>query len=56
MFYISRGYMSLQRVQSGAGVRNLGQGQIPEMQSKNRVSVEIRVNKDKAEMGCISTR
>lgn len=50
MFYISRGYVSLQRVQSGAGVRNLGQGQIPEMQSKNRVSVEMRINKDKAEM------
>ena len=50
MFYISRGYVSLQRVQSGAGVRNLGQGQIPEMQTKNRVAVEIRVNKDKAEM------
>ena len=50
MFYISRGYVSLQRVQNGAGVRNLGQGQIPEMQSKNRVQVEIRVNKPKAEM------
>ena len=50
MFYISRGYVSLQRVQSGAGVRNLGQGQIPEMQTKNRVSVEIRINKEKAEM------
>ncbi len=50
MFYISRGYVSLQRVQSGAGVRNLGQGQIPEMQTKNRVQVEIRVNKPKAEM------
>ena len=50
MFYISRGYVSLQRVQNGAGVRNLGQGQIPEMRSKNRVQVEIRVNKPKAEM------
>ena len=50
MFYISRGYVSLQRVQSGAGVRNLGQGQIPEMQTKNRVQVEIRINRDKAEM------
>jgi len=50
MFYISRGYVSLQRVQNGAGVRNLGQGQIPEMQSKNRVQVELRINKEKAEM------
>ena len=50
MFYISRGYVSLQRVQSGAGVRNLGQGIIPKMQTKNRVKVEIRINKEKAEM------
>jgi len=50
MFYISRGYVSLQRVQSGAGVRNLGQGQIPKMQTKNRVNVELRINKEKAEM------
>jgi len=50
MFYISRGYVSLQRVQSGAGVRNLGQGQIPKMQTKNRVKIEIRINKEKAEM------
>lgn len=50
MFYISRGYVSLQRVQAGAGVRNLGQGQIPGMQGKTRVHVEIRVNKPEAEM------
>ena len=50
MFYISRGYVSLQRVQSGAGVRNLGQGLIPKMQTQNRVKVEIRINKEKAEM------
>ena len=50
MFYISRGYVSLQRVQNGAGVRNLGQGQIPKMQTKNRVKIEIRINKEKAEM------
>jgi hypothetical protein len=46
MFYLSPGYITLQRVQGGAGAINLGQSQISEMARKNRLHMEIRANKE----------
>ena len=46
MFYLSPGYVSLQRVQGGAGAMNLGQTAIAEMSRKNRLHLEIRANKE----------
>jgi hypothetical protein len=48
MFYLNPGYITLQRVQGGAGAVNLGQAQIPEMIKKNRLHIEIRANKEDA--------
>jgi hypothetical protein len=45
MFYLSPGYITLQRVQGGAGAINLGQAQIAEMGRKNKLHMEIRANK-----------
>jgi hypothetical protein len=46
MFYLSPGYVTLQRVQGGAGAMNLGQAQITEMNRRNKVHVDIRANKE----------
>jgi hypothetical protein len=46
MFYLSPGYITLQRVQGGAGAINLGQAQIPEMGRKSRLHLEIRASKE----------
>jgi hypothetical protein len=52
MFHLAPGYLTLQRVQAGAGVMSLGpQAQIPSMQRKNHARVEIRVNKEEAMIG-----
>jgi hypothetical protein len=48
MFYLNQGYATLQRVQGGAGVINLGQAQIPEMSNRNKLRVDIRSNKEDA--------
>lgn len=46
MYYLSPGYISLQRVQGGAGAMNLGQTPITEMASKNKLHMEIRASKE----------
>jgi hypothetical protein len=46
MFYLSPGYITLQRIQGGAGAMNLGQAQIAEMGTRNRMHMEIRANKE----------
>jgi hypothetical protein len=46
MFYLSPGYITLQRIQGGAGAMNLGQAQITEMAKKNKLHMEIRANKE----------
>jgi hypothetical protein len=52
MFHLAPGYLTLQRVQAGAGVMSLGpQAQIPSMLRKNKTRVEIRVNKEEAMIG-----
>lgn len=53
MFYLSPGYISLQRVQGGAGAMNLGQTAIPEMAQKNRLRLEIRANKEENTLGVL---
>lgn len=45
MFYLSPGYITLQRIQGGAGAMNLGQAQITEMTKKNKMHMEIRASK-----------
>jgi hypothetical protein len=46
MFYLSPGYITLQRIQGGAGAMNLGQAQITEMGKKNKLHMEIRASKE----------
>jgi hypothetical protein len=46
MFYLSPGYITLQRIQGGAGAMNLGQAQITEMTKKNKMHMEIRASKE----------
>lgn len=46
MLYLGPGSLTLQRVQAGAGVTLLGQAQIPAMFRKNKMRLEIRVNKE----------
>ena len=53
MFYLSPGYMSLQRVQGGAGAMNLGQTAVPEMNRKNNMHLEIRANKEDSTLGLL---
>jgi hypothetical protein len=53
MFYLSQGYVTLQRVQGGAGVINLGQAQIPEMSKKNKLRIDIRANKEDSTLGLL---
>ncbi|MHC1766030.1 MAG: hypothetical protein AB9869_17305 [Verrucomicrobiia bacterium] len=53
MFYLSPGYISLQRVQGGAGAMNLGQTAISEMSRKNRLHLEIRANKEDNTLGLL---
>lgn len=53
MFYLSPGYISLQRVQGGAGAMNLGQAAISEMSRKNRLHLEIRANKEDNTLGLL---
>lgn len=49
MFHLAPGYLSLQRVQAGAGVMSLGpQALIPDMAKKNKTRLEIRTNKEDA--------
>src|SRR5262249_16329580 len=48
MIYFGPGYVTLQRVQAGAGTINLGQGQIPGMQQKNSVHIEVSTQKEDA--------
>ncbi|MDA1272984.1 MAG: hypothetical protein O2960_02880 [Verrucomicrobia bacterium] len=49
MFHLAPGYVSLQRVQVGAGVISIGpQTQIPDMISKSKSRVKILVNKAEA--------
>jgi hypothetical protein len=51
MFYLSPGYVTLQRVQGGAGAVNLGQAPIPEMSQKAKLHMEVRANKADATLG-----
>ncbi len=52
MFHLAPGYLSLQRVQAGAGVLSLGpQALIPDMTKKNKVRLQIRTNKEEATIG-----
>src|SRR4029079_7297868 len=44
----SPGYITLQRVQGGAGAINLGQAQIADMGRKNRLHMEIRASKEES--------
>lgn len=53
MFYLSPGYVSLQRVQGGAGAMNLGQTAIPDMTRKNKLHLEIRSNKEDSTLGLL---
>ena len=53
MFYLSPGYITLQRVQGGSGAMNLGQAQIPEMGRKTRLHIEIRSNKEDSTLGLL---
>jgi len=49
MFHLTPGYVSLQRVQVGAGVISIGpQTQIPDMISKSRSRIKIQVDKSEA--------
>lgn len=48
MFFLSTGYIGLQRVQGGAGMIQLGQASVPKMLRENKAHLEIRVNKDDA--------
>jgi hypothetical protein len=49
MFHLTPGYVSLQRVQVGAGVISIGpQTQIPDMLSKSRSRLKIQVDKSQA--------
>lgn len=51
MFYLSPGYITLQRVQGGAGAMNLGQAQIGDMSRRNKLHLEIRANKQESTLG-----
>ena len=53
MFYLSPGYVTLQRVQGGSGAMNLGQAQIAEMGRKTRLRMEIRANKEDGTLGLL---
>jgi hypothetical protein len=53
MFYLSPGYVTLQRVQGGAGAMNLGQAQIQEMNRKNKLRVEIRASKEESTLSLL---
>lgn len=53
MFYLRPGYVTLQRVQAGAGAINLGQAQIPEMGNKSKLRMEIRANQADATLGLL---
>jgi hypothetical protein len=53
MFYLSPGYVTLQRVQGGSGAMNLGQAQIEEMGRKTRLRMEIRANKEDGTLGLL---
>jgi hypothetical protein len=53
MFYLSQGYVTLQRVQGGAGVVNLGQAQIPDMAKRNSLRIDIRANKEDSTIGLL---
>jgi hypothetical protein len=46
MFYFNPTYINLVRVQSGAGIFNLGQGQIAGMTRKSQMHLEIRTEKE----------
>ena len=49
MFHLAPGYVSLQRVQVGAGVISIGpQTQIPDMLAKSKSRITIRINKEEA--------
>ena len=48
MFYIGSGYVNLQRVQAGVGTTHIGQSQINSMRDGNKVRLELRVNKETA--------
>ncbi len=46
VFYISPNQVSLQRMQSGAGVTSLGRAEIPSMQRRNKVRLEFRCSRE----------
>jgi hypothetical protein len=59
MFYLNPGslngpgFITLQRIQGGAGAMNLGQAQIPDMGRRDKVHMEIRANKDDASLALL---
>jgi hypothetical protein len=54
MFYLSPSYVTLQRVQGGAGPTSLGQTAVSEFGRKNRVHIEIRANKEDATLSLLA--
>lgn len=51
ILYLVPGYVSVQRLQGGAGAVSLGQAALPELQDRNRAHFEIRVSKPDATIG-----
>lgn len=51
ILYLVPGYVSVQRLQGGAGAISLGQAALPELQDRNRAHFEIRVSKPDATIG-----
>jgi hypothetical protein len=53
LFFFSPGFVTLQRVQAGAGTIQLGYAQIPQMTRRNPVHIEIRTSKEDATIGLL---
>jgi hypothetical protein len=54
MFYLSPGYVTVQRVQAGGGVLPMGHAQIPSMLKRNKIHLEVRANKPEATLALLA--
>jgi hypothetical protein len=54
MFYLSPGYVTVQRVQAGGGVLPMGHAQIPSMLKRNKIHLEVRANRPEATLALLA--